>query len=401
MTRGYRWARVKTSGRGSNSHTPLKNRVIAGIVPDVDIGPRGVNLDKLKAWARRLAPKLDLVDLKWDEFENMLQSQSIADIRYKLVSLLKNVFRFIKYYSFLFKKVFYAVSLVMVIVDAFQYLRKYTSDGQFDNKYVDDNLRKLWRDDPSREKLTPIRHWEVEEKYQVSKSIGLTKKESKRILIKSIPTLLFATMTLFTLIADYALVSLLEAVLTHGQFGISFKGMEKGVQLGDLFGEIATGHRDFVSLKLEAFDLSTDPCLPRATRTGYADVGLLCGIVVVSALSCIFDAYASRWRAQICNIFYEKRAVQRAEHLYRRIKAGRGSRKFQIRHVIIREMERRNNLENFAWWSRAKAKVNIRWWGRKAFKCPACGWKVKKEDCVEVKVNDIKADICNDCHQDF
>ncbi len=56
-------------------------------------------------------------------------------------------------------------------------------------------------------------------------------------------------------------------------------------------------------------------------RTDYSQIGILLTIVVISALSCIFDAYACRWRAQICNIFYRDRAAQRAEHLYKRITA--------------------------------------------------------------------------------
>ncbi len=71
-----------------------------------------------------------------------------------------------------------------------RYLRKYTSDGQFDNMFVDGNLRRLWSGEEDsdeeegekgarggsaasggrqREKLTPLRRWELNEKYQVAR----------------------------------------------------------------------------------------------------------------------------------------------------------------------------------------------------------------------------------------
>ena len=82
-------------------------------------------------------------------------------------------------------------------------------------------------------------------------------------------------------------------------------------------------------------------------------LGILLGILVASSLSCIFDAYASRWRARICNFYFCERARERGEYLYRRIKAGRGNRRFQLKLVVRRELKRRQRRRDFAWWSRA------------------------------------------------
>ena len=68
-----------------------------------------------------------------------------------------------------------------------------------------------------------------------------------------------------------------------------------------------------VSIKLEAFDLSTDPCLPHSLGTGYNSAHTwLIVIMVVCILSTFFSAYSARWRSQICNMFYPKRAEPRA-----------------------------------------------------------------------------------------
>ena len=55
----------------------------------------------------------------------------------------------------------------------------YSSDDSFDNKYVDDNLGRIWQVN-GKEKLTPIRHWELNERYQISSSLKISKAEGKR-----------------------------------------------------------------------------------------------------------------------------------------------------------------------------------------------------------------------------
>lgn len=100
------------------------------------------------------------------------------------------------------------------------------------------------------------------------------------------------------------------------------------------------------------FDLSTEPCLPRAKRTSYRSLSVLALIIVVSGFSCIFDAYACRWRAQICNFYYPLRAKERGEYLYKRIKAGRGNRRFQMTIAVKRELKRRAQLKEFSWWTK-------------------------------------------------
>ena len=69
---------------------------------------------------------------------------------------------------------------------------------------------------------------------------------SFRIILQALPTIVFTAITISALISDYALASLLSLLLKHGQFGISFEGMEQGINLGDLFGEVETGKRTIV-----------------------------------------------------------------------------------------------------------------------------------------------------------
>ena len=79
----------------------------------------------------------------------------------------------------------------------------------------------------------------------------LNKNLCSRIMIRTIPTILFTSVTATIVIADYSLASLLGLLLKYGQFGISFAGMEYGLNLGDLFNEVTSGNRTMASIKLE------------------------------------------------------------------------------------------------------------------------------------------------------
>ena len=46
--------------------------------------------------------------------------------------------------------------------------------------YIDANLENLWLGSADHEKLTPLRHWELDEKYQVSRSARISKAETRR-----------------------------------------------------------------------------------------------------------------------------------------------------------------------------------------------------------------------------
>ena len=107
----------------------------------------------------------------------------------------------------------------------------------------------IWQGRRSQEELTPHTNvYSCRIKRQIS---GLNEIICCRILIRTIPTILFTSVTVTILIADYALASMLGLLLKYGQFGISFAGMEYGVNLGDLFNEVTAGKQTMASLKLE------------------------------------------------------------------------------------------------------------------------------------------------------
>ena len=78
---------------------------------------------------------------------------------------------------------------------------------------MDDNLRELWRNGKTKlefPKLTPLRNWEEDEKYQVSNSTKLTKKEVKNVLWRLRETFAFLALTIMLIGIDYSIAKFID-----------------------------------------------------------------------------------------------------------------------------------------------------------------------------------------------
>ena len=274
-------------------------------LPDIPLDTPDINLNKLVEWARDLNPHLDPLDINTLNVGDLLQSQSISNIRDKLINATKRFFEILRYVFSNIKLGFYMISVVYMLFRANQYLVQYLSNDSYDNMFVNETL-----DDGYNEKLLPLRNWELKEKYQMistRKCVKLSKEEYKRIGLLVTPSLLFFLTTIGIIMADYLFASFIDVLKEHGKFGISFNGMEQGIELNGLLTEAADGEIPILNLKLEAFDLSTDPCLPVPVRTDWIQLAPLVGLVAASLISCFLDAYIQRLRSQICNLFYPER----------------------------------------------------------------------------------------------
>ena len=125
-------------------------------------------------------------------------------------------------------------------------------------------------------------------------------------------------------------------------------------------------------------------------------------------ITTIFQAYISRSCVTICDIFYERRAKERAEYLHGRLKAGRGMRKFQIPRLLGLAWKQRELSVEISPWKKVVSLFK-RWFKQCTpagkIRCPGCGWKCKKGNMVEVNVTysrkKTEVKICNDCKEDF
>ena len=263
------------------------------------------NLEELVSWVKKLHPDMDPLGINKNNIGDLLQGQSIESIRGKLISSSQHFFDVLMYIFSHIKVGFYLLSLLYMLYQANSYLVKYLSDDAFDNMFVNGTL-----DEGFSEKLLPLRKWESKEKYQMTstkKCMKLSSKEYKKIGLLVIPPLLFTIATIAIISGDQLFASFIDVMKEHGKFGITFTGMNHGIELNGLLNEVENGTIPMLDLQLEAFDLSTDPCLPVPVKTDWKKLLPLILLVTISLVTCFMDAYLSRLRSQICNLFYPER----------------------------------------------------------------------------------------------
>jgi hypothetical protein len=279
-------------------------------IPGVNVPDIGI--EKLKNILKTLKPDLDFIDFDYDSLLGQIESSSISEIRNQLKAIFKQALKFGKVIATWWSKIFY-LTIIFVVLDAIKYQRKHFADDGFDNMLIDDNLKKASRRDGQR-KLTPIRKWEAKERYQVATSIKLSKKEIKKIVLESIPSIIMTIIIVGVVLTDLVFAKVLQTFQEHAKFGISFPGMEQGISFSSM---IKDTDAKLNILKIEAFDLRTDPCLPKAKMTPPSILVPIILILLFCAISCIVNAYATRLRAIICNFFHPGRADERANFLYK------------------------------------------------------------------------------------
>ena len=357
---------------------------------------------QLNEWVKDVVPEIKVKLGDVPGIKKLLDSPSVADIREKMLNFVRNFFEKLLYLKYA-KKFFILCSLIFLTLGAVRYLFNYSSNDSFDNKFIDDNVRKLWKRE-NYEKLTPLRRWELE-KYQMTASVKLSKKDFKGILIKTFPTIMMGVITSFLIIGDYGLSELLRTLLANGKFAISFAGMEEG------FGAEARFHAlnknstwNMKPLNLSKLDLSMDPCLPKPLFTDKVKNIFLGVLLFAMLLSSVFDVYAMRLRVNICNIFYKKRARERAIMLHEVILYGRRTRQVRLPGIILNELRRRKRINKSSWLLqliyacfKSKTKNDVI--------CPGCFQKSKIEKTIKVTVTDkemkMECQLCNDCYKDY
>ena len=255
----------------------------------------------------------DVLDVDVKGLKDTINASSIKSIRDQMKDLFKNLMDLCKLVVKYGSKIFY-LSIIFVVADAIKYQRGYYTDNDFDNKMIDGNLRNLWKREGYK-KQTPLRKWETEkEEVLEATSFKLAREEIKKLIVQSFPTILATVVIVGIIIVDQSFTIVLEAFEKNAKFGISFPGMEQGVSFSSF---LEKNHTFDPLLSIKAFNLSTDPCLPRPHQTDTVSLAPIFTILIVCFISCVVEAYFSRLRAIICSIFYPDRANERAKYLYK------------------------------------------------------------------------------------
>lgn len=328
-------------------------------------------------------------NITWPNFKEMIKAPQMTKFKRQITKVISQVSQILQY-AHLGAKSLTCISILLLIIDAVRYIRIYYSDSSFDNMFISDRVRKLWSE-KGYKVLTPLRHWELNEGYKVRNSTKFTKKEFYKSLHQLVPTLVMSLIAIMVISADNLLAETLRFVKENDELTIAFDGIQQN-------------YTNDLHLLLPSYNISADGCLVPPVFTS-ENVYIIVSLILLGAgISCLLEVYLSRARAQMCNVFYPDKELERADYLHYRIHIGRINRKFQLTLIVRRELERREKLIRFSPLARLKKliscckKENI-------IVCPACGWKEKRAKAIEFSFylgeKDVKDNICSDCYLDL
>lgn len=309
-------------------------------LPNFDINFKEVNLRELINYISEMIPNLKLFEIHLQRAIAQMDGISVSELRRRLSEGLKYASKMIMIIFSWWSKIFY-LSIIFIIRDSFTYMKRYYSDNSFDNELIDANLRKKWQIEGN-EELTPMRNWELRERYKMSNNVKLTLKERKKIFVESIPTLLILVFIAGIIFVDWLFSTTIKNFEINAKFGIFFPGIKEEIKFNSFIEATPT------IFHIPAFNLTTERCLPRAKFTNMNILLPICSIICLCLLSCLLNVYASRLQRKICNLFFSERAKERADYLYNQIRKGRESRNLKLQMLLNEEYVKREQANEYA-----------------------------------------------------
>ena len=162
----------------------------------------------------RAKAKMNLLNLNANsslgEMKRKIDESSIESNRSEMKAFFNNLMKILKLITKYWSKLF-CLMVIAVIVDAIQYQKHYYTDNEFDNKMVDENLKRMWRKNGLR-KLTPLRNWEIKkQEAQMSTSLKMTSEELEKLITECFPVILSIVVFLGIVIIDFFFASTISS----------------------------------------------------------------------------------------------------------------------------------------------------------------------------------------------
>ncbi|RUS84288.1 hypothetical protein EGW08_007932, partial [Elysia chlorotica] len=303
-------------------------------------------------------------------------------------------------------------TVLLVVVKAVLYRRKFLKKDGFDNFYVTKRLYEVEarRLEMGKDGIFPLRLMETF-RFLPTFSYFMTKNEITK-LIKGLLFWLFGVFhATYYIICDYSLYWVLDLVRRHFDY-TSNTGIPPHLQLhvqGQ--GPMADMYRSMIGVVEPAADdglsIDTRTCLPNPKEPNYAVYKQVTIIYAVTFFLTIFEAYLLRMRHIVTNMYYPHRDKARAVWLYNHIKLTRDSFLIFTRKQVARKYKNEKAIEKHSFLSRLAAgsklfRALLRCVGRERKYCLSCGLEGAKDDvrrfthCIN-----CKSPYCNDCFQDL
>ncbi|XP_071088180.1 DC-STAMP domain-containing protein 2-like [Haliotis cracherodii] len=292
--------------------------------------------------------------------------------------------------------------IMLVLIQAFFYSKKYLSNLRFDNIYLTKQMKAL---DASRlqnkKQLLPLKRNE-KKKYIDSTSIRLSPSEFRTWRNGMVTVLMHVLIAALLVIFDYLFYYILYLINKHGRFEFNLSGMSRLQLVVEGSGLITNVFKKFISgFNIEqTYDTSLDieKCLPMPNTPDQNNLYVLLILYILAITFVVLQAYGLRFRHKIAAFYYPEQETARVQYLYRLIEVKRRSfmddlKKMMSDRPLKAEVKSKEESKRSSCCSRIAcfkkgATVN----------CVQCeeetrnGWRCRSSEC--------QADFCETCYKD-
>ncbi|KAK6195706.1 hypothetical protein SNE40_001078 [Patella caerulea] len=250
-------------------------------------------------------------------------SQSAAQIISNIRSELKSKIDIATYYIDILNRVV-SLSVILLIINAFLYERKYLSKISFDNLYITSYFKTIDRQRKDNGKISILPLKKKERKiYTESRSLKMSSIELTRCKTGLAQVLLHAVMCVMLVLFDYLLYYILDLLNRHGDVQFVFTGQSKlniriiGDGLVALLFRTLTGDIRVSQTYNSVVDINT--CLPKPKDPNFSSLYVYGVLYMAALLLVLLQGYGLRLMHFIAAFFYPEKEHQRVNYLYRKI----------------------------------------------------------------------------------
>ncbi|ESO82716.1 hypothetical protein LOTGIDRAFT_155733 [Lottia gigantea] len=270
---------------------------------------------------------------------NANSSQSAAQIVDNVRSELTDKLDMATYFITILTRIM-STSIVLLIINAFLYDKRYKSKLSFDNLYITRYFKEIdgKRRAEHKKSILPLKKNE-RKMYTDTRAIKLSVAEKVKCKMGIAQVLLHSVITIMVILFDYLLHFTLYLLNKHGDVRLTFTG-ESNVNIqitgSGLMAQLFKILANDISIA-QAYNstINIDVCLPQPTEPDQSQIFLFAVLYVVALFFVIMQGYGQRLLHAIAAYFYPEREQQRVNYLYRKILVKRKTFILEAKQLIL------------------------------------------------------------------
>ncbi|XP_060080961.1 LOW QUALITY PROTEIN: DC-STAMP domain-containing protein 2-like [Ylistrum balloti] len=240
-----------------------------------------------------------------------------------------------------------ALSLVLLFIQSFVYLKYYISRDEYNNIYITSAFKAFDKERETKGEsfILPLRKRE-KRMYTDTKSLKMSPAELRSSTVGIIQVILHMIFAFLIVFFDYILYYCVYLINRYGRVNIELTGQSSILLQITGTGEIAKVMRSFITginlYNVYDADFNVTSCLPNPAEPNFNLFYAYAVVYSLAIIAVLSQSYSLRLRRKICAYYYPEQEVERTIYLHRKIRHDRKTHQLQLKqHLRSMKKERR------------------------------------------------------------